>query len=38
MHYKKLSDNENKTYDAQLFVARQLAQTGKQDKMFTCPS
>jgi hypothetical protein len=24
--------------DAQIFVARQLAQSGKQDKMFTCPS
>jgi hypothetical protein len=24
--------------DAQLFVARQLAQSGKQGKPFTCPS
>jgi hypothetical protein len=37
---KKLSDNENINLkiDAQLFVARQLAQSGKQDKTFTCPS
>jgi hypothetical protein len=38
MHYKKLSDNENKLKDAQIFVARQFAQSGKQDKTFTCPS
>jgi hypothetical protein len=38
MHYKKLSDNENiNLKDAQLFVARQLAQSGKQDKTFTGP-
>jgi hypothetical protein len=41
MHYKKIiSDNENINLikDAQLFVARQLAQWGKQNKMFMCPS
>jgi hypothetical protein len=27
---------KHKLKDAQLFVARQLAQSGKQDKMFTC--
>jgi hypothetical protein len=35
---KKLSNNENiNLKDAQLFVARQLAQSGKKDKMFTGP-
>jgi hypothetical protein len=34
---KNLSDNEN-IKNAQLFVARQLSQSGKQDKTFTCPS
>jgi hypothetical protein len=35
MNYKK---HEHKVNDAQLFVARQLAQSGKEDKTFTCPS
>jgi hypothetical protein len=35
---KKLSDNENiNLKDAQLFVARKLSQSGKQDKTFTGP-
>jgi hypothetical protein len=34
MHYKNLSNNKNiiQQKDAQLFVASQLAQSGKQDK------
>jgi hypothetical protein len=41
VRYKKtISDNENINLikDAQLSVARQLAQWGKEDKTFTCPS
>ena len=35
---KNLSDNENKLKDAHLFVARQLAQSGKQDKTLSYTS
>jgi hypothetical protein len=36
MHYKKFIQQwKHKLKDAQLFVARQLAQSGKQDKTFT---
>jgi hypothetical protein len=40
MHYKTkyIRQRKHKLKDAQLFVARQLAQSGKQDKVFTCPS
>jgi hypothetical protein len=39
MHYKKFTRQwKHKFNDAQLFVVRQLAQSGKQDKMFTSPS
>jgi hypothetical protein len=31
-----LSGNENINLNAQLFVAKQLAQSGKQDKTITC--
>jgi hypothetical protein len=35
---KNIRQWKHKLKDAQLFVARQLAQSGKQDKTFTCPS
>jgi esterase/lipase superfamily enzyme len=36
MHYKKfIRQWKHKLKDAQLFVTRQLAQSGKQDKTFT---
>jgi hypothetical protein len=39
MHYKRcIRQWKHKFKDAQLFVARQLAQSGKQDKTFTCLS
>jgi hypothetical protein len=39
MRYKKIiRQRKHKLKDAQLFVARRLAQSGKQDKTFTGPS
>jgi hypothetical protein len=38
MHHKKFIQQKHKLKDVQLFVVQQLAQLGKQDKPFTCPS
>jgi hypothetical protein len=39
MHYKKIIRQwKHKLKDDQFFVSRELAQSGKQDETFTCPS